>query len=170
MGESVLAASVAKPVAIEGRDMIILYGSETGNSEEIAMELAKMAERLHFNTVVGEMDGFKLVRFPMCVPINVLHVLIYSFFARRTCCATLWPSLSPLPRVKVICQRTQPPSGKTLDAQSSTAPTVLRLLSSPSLDLVTAPIQSKITLLTSEHSRGNDASHDIERFQDYELT
>ena len=77
MGESVMATSVAKPVAIEGRDMIILYGSETGNSEEIAMELAKMAERLHFNTVVDEMDGFKLVRFSMCVPTNVFHVLIF---------------------------------------------------------------------------------------------
>lgn len=63
MGEPVLAASVAKPTMMEGRNLILLYGSETGNSEEIAMELAKMAERLHFNTVVGEMDDFKLVRF-----------------------------------------------------------------------------------------------------------
>ncbi|KAK3400087.1 hypothetical protein B0T20DRAFT_176265 [Sordaria brevicollis] len=60
MGESVVAASVAKPATIEGRNIIILYGSETGNGEEIAMELAKMAERLHFNTIVDEMDGFKL--------------------------------------------------------------------------------------------------------------
>lgn len=60
MGESVVTASVAKPAAIEGRNIIILYGSETGNGEEIAMELAKMAERLHFNTIVDEMDGFKL--------------------------------------------------------------------------------------------------------------
>ncbi|KAK1776062.1 hypothetical protein QBC45DRAFT_228444 [Copromyces sp. CBS 386.78] len=60
MGESALAASVVKPAAIEGRNIIILYGSETGNGEEVAMELAKMTEKLHFNTVVDEMDGFKL--------------------------------------------------------------------------------------------------------------
>ncbi|KAK3318655.1 hypothetical protein B0H66DRAFT_603228 [Apodospora peruviana] len=51
---------VTKPVAIEGRSMIVLYGSETGNGEEIALELAEMAQRLHFQTVVDEMDSFKL--------------------------------------------------------------------------------------------------------------
>ncbi|KAK5657741.1 hypothetical protein OQA88_2814 [Cercophora sp. LCS_1] len=50
----------AQPVVIEGRSMIILYGSETGNSEEIAVELGKMAQRHHFQTVVEEMDSFKL--------------------------------------------------------------------------------------------------------------
>lgn len=70
MGESVVTASVAKPATIEGRNIIILYGSETGNGEEIAMELAKMAERLHFNTIVDEMDGFKLVRFAKRAPFN----------------------------------------------------------------------------------------------------
>ncbi|KAK0636902.1 hypothetical protein B0T17DRAFT_485500 [Bombardia bombarda] len=49
-----------QPVAIEGRTMMVLYGSETGNAEEIAMELVKMARRLHFQTVVDEMDSFKL--------------------------------------------------------------------------------------------------------------
>ncbi|KAK1834334.1 hypothetical protein QBC39DRAFT_389420 [Podospora conica] len=44
----------------EHRTMIILYGSETGNAEEIAMALGKMAERLHFQTQVDEMDNFKL--------------------------------------------------------------------------------------------------------------
>ncbi|KAK3944765.1 hypothetical protein QBC46DRAFT_251137 [Diplogelasinospora grovesii] len=52
--------NVAEPVFIEGRSMVILYGSETGNGEEIATELGKMAERLHFQTVVDEMDSFKL--------------------------------------------------------------------------------------------------------------
>jgi len=44
----------------DGRTMAILYGSETGNAEEVAKELGKMAERLHFQTSVGEMDSFKL--------------------------------------------------------------------------------------------------------------
>lgn len=47
----------------ENRTMIILYGSETGNAEEIAMALGKMAERLHFRTRVDDMDNFKLVSY-----------------------------------------------------------------------------------------------------------
>lgn len=39
----------------------MLYGTETGNAEEIAVELGQMAERLHFKTTVDEMDSFKLV-------------------------------------------------------------------------------------------------------------
>jgi sulfite reductase alpha subunit-like flavoprotein len=42
--------------------MAVLYGSETGNAEDIAAELGNMARRLHFQTTVDEMDGFKLVR------------------------------------------------------------------------------------------------------------
>ncbi|KAK1756006.1 hypothetical protein QBC47DRAFT_201688 [Echria macrotheca] len=52
--------AVANPVRIDGRTMIILYGSETGNGEEIAGELGKMAQRLHFQATVDEMDNFKL--------------------------------------------------------------------------------------------------------------
>ncbi|KAK0745081.1 hypothetical protein B0T21DRAFT_381147 [Apiosordaria backusii] len=40
--------------------MAILYGSETGNAEEIAIELEDMARRLHYQTKMDEMDSFKL--------------------------------------------------------------------------------------------------------------
>ena len=63
---------VAHPTVINGRKMIILYGSETGNGEEIAGELGKMAERLHFQTVVDEMDSFKLVGRVTSVPLLLL--------------------------------------------------------------------------------------------------
>ncbi|KAK3353504.1 hypothetical protein B0T25DRAFT_454861 [Lasiosphaeria hispida] len=61
---------VAQPLSIGDRSMVILYGSETGNSEEIAHELGKMAERLHFRIVVDEMDSFKLtdlLRFSLAI-------------------------------------------------------------------------------------------------------
>jgi len=58
MGED---GQIAQPAIIEGRNMIILYGTETGNSEEIASELGQMAQRLHFRTDVDDMDRFKLV-------------------------------------------------------------------------------------------------------------
>ncbi|KAI8301090.1 NADPH-dependent diflavin oxidoreductase 1 [Colletotrichum sp. SAR11_59] len=50
-------AYVAK---IPGRSMLILYGSETGNSQDIAEELGRNAQRLHFNTKVDEMNGAQL--------------------------------------------------------------------------------------------------------------
>lgn len=61
MAESAMDGTATEPVTIDGRDIIVLYGSETGNAEEIAMELAAMTRRLHFKTVVDEMDNIKLV-------------------------------------------------------------------------------------------------------------
>ena len=52
---------LAQPMLIPGRSMVILYGTETGNSEDIAHELGDMAERLHFRTTVDEMNNFSLV-------------------------------------------------------------------------------------------------------------
>ncbi|OLN87963.1 NADPH-dependent diflavin oxidoreductase 1 [Colletotrichum chlorophyti] len=45
---------------IPGRSMLILYGSETGNSQDIAEELGRSAQRLHFKTKVDEMNGAQL--------------------------------------------------------------------------------------------------------------
>lgn len=53
----------AQRLVIPGRRMAILYGTETGNSEDIAHELGDMAERLHFQTTVDEMNSFNLVCF-----------------------------------------------------------------------------------------------------------
>jgi len=43
------------------RNALILYGSETGNSQDAAEELGRIAERLHFVTRVTEMDLVKIV-------------------------------------------------------------------------------------------------------------
>lgn len=43
------------------RSILILYGSETGNSQEVAEELGRTAERLHFVTHVRECDEVKAV-------------------------------------------------------------------------------------------------------------
>uniref|UniRef100_L2GHV6 Sulfite reductase flavoprotein alpha-component n=1 Tax=Colletotrichum fructicola (strain Nara gc5) TaxID=1213859 RepID=L2GHV6_COLFN len=50
----------AHVASIPGRSMLILYGSETGNSQDIAEELGRNAQRLHFNTKVDEMNGAQL--------------------------------------------------------------------------------------------------------------
>jgi sulfite reductase alpha subunit-like flavoprotein len=43
------------------RNALILYGSETGNSQDVAEELGRVAERLHFVTRVSEMDLVEIV-------------------------------------------------------------------------------------------------------------
>lgn len=45
----------------DSRTALILYGSETGNAQEVAEELGRTAERLHFVTHVGECDSVKAV-------------------------------------------------------------------------------------------------------------
>ncbi|KAL2065249.1 hypothetical protein VTL71DRAFT_2918 [Oculimacula yallundae] len=40
------------------RYALILYGSETGNSQDVAERLGQITERLHFKTIVTEMDDF----------------------------------------------------------------------------------------------------------------
>ncbi|XMA14656.1 hypothetical protein WAI453_007447 [Rhynchosporium graminicola] len=40
------------------RYALILYGSETGNSQDVAERLGQITERFHFKTIVTEMDDF----------------------------------------------------------------------------------------------------------------
>lgn len=46
---------------LENRRILILYGSETGNSQDLAGDIERLAERLHFNTHVREMNDVELV-------------------------------------------------------------------------------------------------------------
>lgn len=43
------------------RNALILYGSETGNAQDVAEDVGRMVERLHFMTRVSEMDLIDLV-------------------------------------------------------------------------------------------------------------
>lgn len=61
MAETKGAEQDVQPLVIPGRSVAILYGTETGNSEDIAYDLGDMAERLHFQTTVDEMNSFTLV-------------------------------------------------------------------------------------------------------------
>lgn len=46
------------------RLMLIAYGSETGNSQDVAEELGRITERLHFKTHVAELDAVRAVSPP----------------------------------------------------------------------------------------------------------
>ena len=50
-----------EPVA-EHRRALVLYGSETGNAQDIADEMGRMTERLHFLTNVVHLDAVE----PVC--------------------------------------------------------------------------------------------------------
>lgn len=56
-----LSMSLCPPHAPK-RSALILYGSETGNAQEVAEELGALAERLHFVTQVSELNHFHPVR------------------------------------------------------------------------------------------------------------
>ncbi|KAI0387795.1 riboflavin synthase domain-like protein [Hypomontagnella monticulosa] len=54
----------------ESRRMLILYGSETGNGQDLAGDLEQLAERLHFKTVVCEMNDVELnvlLQYPLII-------------------------------------------------------------------------------------------------------
>ncbi|OAA68951.1 sulfite reductase flavoprotein alpha-component [Cordyceps fumosorosea ARSEF 2679] len=46
--------------AAQHRTVLVLYGSETGNAQEIAEELGRTCQRLHFQTTVEEMNAVTL--------------------------------------------------------------------------------------------------------------
>jgi hypothetical protein len=54
------------------RTALILYGSETGNSQDVAEELGRVAQRLHFQARVCEMDQVDLVRPPLPPELQML--------------------------------------------------------------------------------------------------
>lgn len=47
--------------AAQPRSVLVLYGSETGNAQEIAEELGRTFQRLHFRSTVEEMNAVALV-------------------------------------------------------------------------------------------------------------
>lgn len=47
--------------ALRNRSLLVLYGTETGNSQEIAQEISRAAERLRFQTDIEEMNDVPLV-------------------------------------------------------------------------------------------------------------
>ncbi|KAL3474542.1 hypothetical protein BJX99DRAFT_231531 [Aspergillus californicus] len=43
----------------QNRSALVVYGSETGNAQDVAEEIGALAERLHFNTQVSELNHVK---------------------------------------------------------------------------------------------------------------
>ncbi|KAI1095767.1 riboflavin synthase domain-like protein [Rostrohypoxylon terebratum] len=59
-----------KATKVEDRRILILYGSETGNSQDLAGDLERLGERLHFRTFVCEMNDVELntlLQYPLVI-------------------------------------------------------------------------------------------------------
>ncbi|KAI1450344.1 riboflavin synthase domain-like protein [Annulohypoxylon stygium] len=59
-----------KAAKVEDRRMLVLYGSETGNSQDLAGDLERLGERLHFRTFVCEMNDVELntlLQYPLVI-------------------------------------------------------------------------------------------------------
>lgn len=53
-----MAAAATNGIA---RSILVLYGSETGNAQDIAEELGRLCQRLHFRTRVDPLNAVDLV-------------------------------------------------------------------------------------------------------------
>lgn len=54
--------------SLKDRRALVLYGSETGNAQDVAEELGRIAERLRFDTEVAELNAVNLVCQPPASP------------------------------------------------------------------------------------------------------
>ena len=54
---------INRPVPDSDRTALVLYGSETGTAQDVADELGRLVERLHFTTHVTELNSVKLESF-----------------------------------------------------------------------------------------------------------
>jgi flavodoxin len=45
----------------QARRALVVYGSETGNAQDVAEEMGRIAERLRFETEVAELNAITLV-------------------------------------------------------------------------------------------------------------
>jgi len=48
------------------RRALVVYGSETGNAQDVAEEMGRLAERLRFETEVAELNAISLVCWWQC--------------------------------------------------------------------------------------------------------
>lgn len=55
---------MSSDAASQRRTALVLYGSETGNAQDVAEEVGAMVERLRFTTHVSELNHVK----PVCCP------------------------------------------------------------------------------------------------------
>lgn len=56
------------------RTVLVLYGSETGNAQDMAEDLGRLCQRLHFTVIVKELNDVELVSPPQLSREIYLHL------------------------------------------------------------------------------------------------
>jgi hypothetical protein len=93
-------ASIQHP---QPRRALVVYGSETGNAQDVAEEMGRLAVRLRFDTQVAELDAITLVRY-LRLPQDLMGWSGIDV-CRNNSCSTISFSLQS-PRVaKVNCHQ-----------------------------------------------------------------
>jgi hypothetical protein len=88
------------------RRALVVYGSETGNAQDVAEELGRLAVRLRFETQVAELDAVTLVcQTSHCFSAQRLIA------CRNNCCSTTLSSLPSPPVARGTCRRIVKHSG-----------------------------------------------------------
>jgi hypothetical protein len=105
---AVMAASTA-------RSALVLYGSETGNAQDVAEEIGRLCERLRFTTHISDLNSASLVC-TVCRE-SIGHVPRPSQLPADACasdnCSTMIFLYSPYPQpAKATCPQTPKPFGK----------------------------------------------------------
>ena len=50
--------------SLSQRNVVVLFGSQTGTAQEVAERIGREGERLHFNIEVTSMDNFDIRQLP----------------------------------------------------------------------------------------------------------
>lgn len=102
----------------ENRSMLVLYGTETGKSQEIAQEIGRAAEGLRFQTQVEEMNDVPLVSSTThhhrtkVAPKRAKVNFVDGIASRKSYHSVLLLCLSLRPLGKETYRPTPPPSGR----------------------------------------------------------
>lgn len=104
---------------LDARSLLVLYGTETGHSKEIAEEIVEAAERLRFRTSIEQMNDVSLVSHPYthrCLQASKmlpsLMILTKVIHGRKKWSSTPSQSLLLLQQVRVTYLPMQACSGR----------------------------------------------------------
>lgn len=66
---------------LKQRTALVLYGSETGNAQDVAEEIGRLTQRLRFDTTVLDLDSIEIVGFPDHTRVLYAHALCSLIFS-----------------------------------------------------------------------------------------
>lgn len=58
---------------LKQRTALVLYGSETGNAQDVAEEIGRLTQRLRFDTTVLDLDSIEIVGLPDVTSVQYAH-------------------------------------------------------------------------------------------------